>query len=139
MTTLDRWTPRSMLVAVALLCTGGQAFAGPVDEVGRPLPASQATLRQTTLGSQLAAMSGTDLTLAVCRERMQALNSLLQEAGYGQTRTFTLPDGTLVARWYHPGRQMTALAFSGQNSTGNAFSVGEHAGLIRQGELIAIP
>lgn len=126
MSTPNRQTRRLPLVFVAfwLLCTAGQPTVLAL---------------QPTLGSQLAALSGKNLTVAECRQRMQALDTLLQGAGYRNVWTSTLSDGTLIARWYHPGREMTALAFSGQNSTGNAFSVGEHAGLIRQGELIAIP
>lgn len=125
MHTLKHWTRRSpLVVAAALLCTAGPPTAPAL---------------QPTLGGQLAALSGTGLTMAECRQRMQTLSTLLQEAGYRNVRTLTLPDGTLMARWYHTDRQTTALAFMGQNSTGNAFSVSEHAGIMRWNELIAGP
>lgn len=91
-----------------------------------------------TLGSQLAAMSGTDLTRAECQERMQKLDTLLQSAGYRSMRTRMTEDGTLVARWYNTATNMTALAFSGQLTAGNAFSAREYSGMIRWNEFIAL-
>lgn len=127
MSTLKRWTRRSPLVVIVAALLGASGHVS--------VQARQAD----TLGSQLAALSGTGLTMAECRQRMQALETLLQRAGYRNVRTQTLADGTLLARWYNPGRQMTALAFSGQNSTGNAFAAREYAGLLRWNELITVP
>lgn len=135
MSTLKRWTRRSQLLVIGAALLSG---AGQTTGLANGLPTLQA--RQTdTLGSQMAGLSGTGLSLAECRQRMQALGTLLEGAGYRTVRTRPLEDGTLIARWYHTGRQMTALAFSGQNGTDNAFSAREYAGLLRWNELIASP
>lgn len=84
-------------------------------------------------------MAGTGLTIAECRERLQKLGTLLEGAGYGAARTQELSDGTLAARWYNRSTNGTALAFSGQNAVGNAFSVSEDSGLIAMNEPIALP
>ena len=127
MSTPKRWTCRSQLVVMGAVLLSGVGQAG--------LPTSGTG----TLGARVAAMSGTGLTGAECRRRMQALNTLLRSAGYRSVRTHTLEDGTLVARWYDIGRKATALAFSGQNSTANTFSAREYAGLLRWNEVIGIP
>jgi hypothetical protein len=127
MNTLKRWTRRSQLVVIGAALLSGTVLTN--------VQARQAD----TLGSQMEGMSGTGLTLAECRQRMQTLGTMLQKAGYRNVRTRTLDDGTLLAQWYHPARKMTALAFSGQNSTGNIFSAREHAGMLRWNELIAVP
>ncbi|MEF2277602.1 hypothetical protein V3W47_04765 [Deinococcus sp. YIM 134068] len=135
MSTLKRWTRRSQLLVIGAALLSG---AGQTTVLANGLPTVQ-TRQSDTLGSRMAGMSGTGLSLAECRQRMQDVDTLLRGAGYGNVQTHTLEDGTLVARWYHTDRQMTALAFSGQHSSGNAFSVGEYAGIIRWNELIALP
>lgn len=94
---------------------------------------------ETSLSAQIAGLSGMGLTLTACHERMQKLDALLKAAGYGASRTYRLNDGTLVARWYNWTIKRTALAFSGQNAAGNAFSVSEHDGLIRMNERLILP
>lgn len=127
MSTWKRWTHCSQLMVIGAVLLGGFGQASP----GAP--------RAGPLGARLAAMSGTGLTMAECRQKMQDLNLLLRGAGYRTVRTGTSEDGTLVARWYNTNRRVTVLAFSGQNSTGNAFSAREYAGLLRWDELIGRP
>lgn len=95
--------------------------------------------QDASLSAQMAGMVGTGLTITECRDRMQKLGTLLEGAGYGGARTHTLSDGTLAARWYNRTTNRTALAFSGQNAVGNAFTVSEQDGLIRWNEFIALP
>ncbi|WP_229753115.1 hypothetical protein [Deinococcus aerophilus] len=92
-----------------------------------------------SLSAQMAGMAGTDLTMAECRERLEKLGALLKSAGYGSARTHALSDGTLAARWYNRTSNRTALAFSGQNAVGNAFTVSEQDGVVATSELIALP
>lgn len=105
-----------------------------------PLLVGSVLARQdASLSTQMAAMNGSGLTIAECRDRLQQLGTMLDGAGYGTVHTQTLHDGTLASRWYHQATKKTVLAFSGQNAVGNALSVGEHDGLIRMNELIALP
>ncbi|WP_229723626.1 hypothetical protein [Deinococcus aerolatus] len=92
-----------------------------------------------TLSAQMTGMAGTNLTMAECRERLEKLGALLEGAGYGSARTHGLSDGTLAARWYNRTMNRTALAFSGQNAVGNAFTVIEQDGVVAESELIALP
>lgn len=95
--------------------------------------------QDASLSAQMAGMAGTGLTIGECRDRMQKLGTLLEGAGYGVVRTHGLSDGTLAARWYNQKTNRTALAFSGQNAVGNAFSVSHQDGLIAMNEFIALP
>jgi hypothetical protein len=92
-----------------------------------------------TLGAQLTAMSGTGLMLAGCEERMQTLSSMLSEAGYGPMRSRLVDGTTMIARWYHPGHHTTVMAFAGWHDSGNVFSAGEFAGLMRWNEFATAP
>ncbi|MFC4455116.1 hypothetical protein [Deinococcus sonorensis] len=92
-----------------------------------------------SMGSQLSAMAGTGLMLAGCQERMRMLNSMLREAGFNPMRTHLGADGTMTARWYHPERHTTVLAFAGWQATNNFFSATEVPGLMRWNEFIANP
>lgn len=93
----------------------------------------------TSLSAQLAAMSGTGLTIAQCRDRMQNLGTLLGRAGYSPGRTQTMSDGTLAARWYNRTANRTVVAFSGQNAVGNIFTVSEQDGPVRWSDLLVVP
>lgn len=107
--------------------------------LGSLLVGSVLARQDASLSTQMAAMTGTGLTIAQCREQLQQLGTLLEGGGYGMVRTQTLQDGTLASRWYHQATKKTVLVFSGQNTVGNAFTVGEHDGLIRMNELIGLP
>ena len=92
-----------------------------------------------SLGTQLNAMFGTGLIIAGCQERMQTLGSMLGEAGYGPMRSRLVDGTTMIARWYHLGRHTTVMAFAGWQDSGNAFSAGEFAGLMRWNEFVTAP
>ena len=104
------------------------------------LGASGALARQAnasdSLAPQLSAMSGAGLILAGCQERMKTLGSMLGEAGYGPMRSRLVDGTTMIARWYHPGHHTTVMAFVGWQDSGNAFSAGEFAGLMRWNEFV---
>ncbi|CAM3437133.1 hypothetical protein DEDE109153_17050 [Deinococcus deserti] len=95
--------------------------------------------QDNALSSRLAALAGTGLSIAECRERMQNMGTMLDGAGYGTARTHHLSDGTLAARWYNPATERTAVAFAGQQATDNAFSTAELDGQVRWNEFIAMP
>lgn len=121
------WPRRSQLLVIAAALLGA---TGPTNVLAR---------QAATPGSQMAAMSGTGLTRAQCEQRMRDLNTLLGGAGYRSMSTRVMRDGTLMARWYNTESRTTALAFSGQLDTGNAFSSGEYPGYLRWNEFIALP
>lgn len=123
MSDMTRWTRASQFVLMGVALLGG---------MGQSRQAN-------TLGAQMAGMAGQNLTRAECQQRMQNLGQLLQQAGYRRMHARVAEDGTLIARWYHAGRKMTAMAFSGQNTVGNAFSAGEYAGLLRWNEFLGAP
>lgn len=95
--------------------------------------------RPDSLETELSAMSGTGLTLSGCQERMQTLGSMLSRAGFNPMRFHMGNDATMTARWYHPERHMTVLAFAGWQPSDNTFSATEVVGLMRWNELIADP
>ncbi len=97
---------------------------------GGPALANQAP----ALTTQLADMTGTNLTGTECAQRMQALSAALEQAGYGPVRMLAFTDGTVIARWYHPESHRTVLVFTGTKMTGNAFEPSEFAGLQRFNE-----
>ncbi|MFC4424903.1 hypothetical protein [Deinococcus navajonensis] len=107
------------------------------------LGASGALSRQAdppnALHTQLKAMSGTGLMLAGCQERLQTLDGMLRKAGYSPMRSWLVDGSTMIARWYHPERHTTVLAFAGWQATGNAFSTDEFAGMMRWNELTTSP
>jgi hypothetical protein len=91
------------------------------------------------LSVQMMALSGTDLMLAGCQDRLQTLDTMLSTAGYGPMSSHVIGGTTLVARWYHPLRHDTVLAFAGWEASGNAFSATETPGLVRWNELLSTP
>lgn len=91
------------------------------------------------LSHQIAAMAGHGLTSVQCQERLQALDTLLRQGGYGTARTHTLMDGVLASRWYNTQTDRTVVAFAGQRAEGNAFTTAELAGPIRWNEFMATP
>lgn len=107
------------------------------------LGASSSLARQAdapnSLNTQLKAMSGTELMLAGCQERLQTLDGMLSKAGYSPMRSRLVDGTTMIARWYHPGRRTTVVAFAGWQDSGNAFSAGEFASLMRWNELVTTP
>ncbi|PNY80909.1 hypothetical protein [Deinococcus koreensis] len=92
-----------------------------------------------SMGTQLSALSGSGLMLASCQERMQRLGTMLGKAGYGPMRSRLFDGTTMIARWYHPEHHTTVLAVAGWQDSGNAFSAGEFAGLVRWNELAGTP
>ena len=91
------------------------------------------------LSGQMMALSGTGLMLAGCQERMQTLGTMLRNTGYGPMSSHVIGGTTMVARWYHPLRHNTILAFAGWQASGNAFSVTDTPGLVRWNELLSTP
>ena len=94
---------------------------------------------EDALSVQMMTLSGTDLMLAGCQERMQKLGTMLSTAGYGPMSSHVIGGSTMVARWYHPLRHTTVLAFAGWQASGNAFSATETPGSVRWNELLSMP
>ena len=123
-TTMNRRTQVS-----SLLLTGMVFLSG----IGQ---AMRQTEGDDTFDQQMADLAGRALSSSECEQRMQALTTLLQRAGYGAPRTLVYADGTVVARWYHAAHGTTALAFSGQKAEGNMFSAKSYAGSLRWNEFL---
>ena len=120
---------RSALVALLTLSMLGAPMV-----LGRPYDPPE-----DPLSGQMMALSGTGLMLAGCQERMQTLGTMLSTAGYGPMSSHMIGGTTMVARWYHPLRHATILAFAGWQVSGNAFSVTETLGPVRWNELLSTP
>jgi hypothetical protein len=95
--------------------------------------------RPDSLETQLSAMAGSGLMLAGCQERLRMLGSMLKEAGFSPMRSHLGTDATMTARWYHPERHTTVLAFAGWQPSDNVFSATEMSGLMRWNELLGTP
>ena len=119
---------RRTLVALLTLSLLGAPVA-----LGRPFDPPE-----DALSVQMMALSGTGLMLAGCQERMQTLGTMLRNAGYNPMSSHVI-GGSMVARWYHPLRHTTVLAFAGWQASGNAFSVTDTPGLVRWNELLSTP
>ncbi len=94
---------------------------------------------EDALSVQMMALSGTGLMLAGCQERMQTLGAMLSNAGYNPMSSHVIGGTTMVARWYHPLRHNTVLAFAGWQASGNTFSATETPGLVRWTDLLSTP
>lgn len=117
---------RRALVALSLL--------GAPMVLGRPYDPPE-----DALSIQMMTLTGTGLTLAECQERLQTLGTMLSTAGYGPMSSHVIGGTTMVARWYHPLRHNTILAFAGWQGSGNAFSATETPGSVRWNELLSTP
>ena len=117
---------RRALVALSLL--------GAPMVLGRPYDAPE-----DPLSIQMMTLSGTGLTLAECQERLQTLGTMLSTAGYSPMSSHVIGGTTMIARWYHPLRHNTILAFAGWQGSGNAFSATETPGSVRWNELLSTP
>ncbi|CAM4136194.1 hypothetical protein [Deinococcus marmoris] len=122
--------PLARRLSVALLTLG---LLGAPGALGRQAAPAE------TLGNQLTAMSATGLKLAECEQRMQALGTMLSQAGYVSRRSHLGADAVMTGVWYHPQRQTTVVAFSGWQAADNAFSAAEMDGQVRWNELLATP
>ena len=120
---------RRALVALLTLSLLGAPVAH-----GRPYDPPEGVL-----SVQMMSLSGTGLMLAGCQERMQTLGTMLSNAGYGPMSSHVVDSTTMVARWYHPLRHNTILAFAGWQASGNAFSATEVPGSVRWNELLGTP
>jgi hypothetical protein len=107
--------------------------------LGQPGALAREADPPVALSAQVTAMAGTDLMFGECQERLQTLDSLLTQAGYGAMRSQLEEGGTLVARWYHPQRHTTVIVSSGWQASGNAFTATEFAGVVRWIELLGTP
>ena len=107
--------------------------------LGAPDSLARQAAAPDSMQSQVSAMSGTELMLAGCQERMQMLGTMLGKAGYGPMRSRLVDGTTMIARWYHPEHHTTVVAFAGWRPSDNAFSVAEVAGVLRWNELAGTP
>ncbi|UQN09365.1 hypothetical protein [Deinococcus sp. QL22] len=125
--TFSVWFHRVSLAAVtlAVLASTGQAFR-PADLPEIPAP-------------QVSFLAGEGLVLSECQQRMHTLATQLQDAGYNPVQTHMTNEGQLLARWYHPQRDITVVMVSGWQATENVFSAEAISGLVRWNALIGTP
>ena len=73
----------------------------------------------------IAAVSGHGLTLTECVDRVEHLDTLLRDRGYGARRDDELEPGVLVTRWYRPGTHTAVLAWMHANGAAHDLELAE--------------
>ena len=73
----------------------------------------------------IATASGHGLTLTECVDRVEHLDTLLRDRGYGARRDDELEPGVLVTRWYRPGTHTVVLAWMKANGAAHDLELAE--------------